>query len=39
MCAYRYRRELEKRCKWMGIREKAEDTVSVQTEKMNAEES
>jgi len=37
---YRYRQELEKRCKWMGIREKvAEDTVSAQTEKVNAEET
>ncbi|XP_012060729.1 PREDICTED: opsin, blue-sensitive-like [Atta cephalotes] len=36
----RYRQELEKRCKWMGIREKvAEDTVSAQTEKVNAEET
>lgn len=36
----RYRQELQKRCKWMGIREKvAEDTVSAQTEKINAEET
>ncbi|XP_011878302.1 PREDICTED: opsin, blue-sensitive [Vollenhovia emeryi] len=36
----RYRQELEKRCKWMGIREKvAEDNVSAQTEKVNTEES
>ncbi|XP_012541211.3 opsin, blue-sensitive isoform X1 [Monomorium pharaonis] len=36
----RYRQELEKRCKWMGIQEKmVEDTVSTQTEKVNTEET
>lgn len=40
MWVHRYRQELEKRCKWMGIRERVvEDTVSAQTEKVNAEES
>ncbi|KAK2577555.1 hypothetical protein KPH14_000788 [Odynerus spinipes] len=37
----RYRQELQKRCKWMGIREPEphSDTVSAQTEKLKSDEA